>query len=191
MHVLRIVTWSILVWIYNFQESFWILVRLLRGERHKMRFLYLEGLRLTMQYMSIFEKLLQHFEPALAAHLEHEGVPISSFRCASHTYMCHIFEKSQQQQRPFKSFAYHDFFLNIVLHPLYYIYKWSLLKLYFNFCITRQISYLWMWNTIRFNFSNTYLLFFVFFSIFLKFPNGVFTPSFCNNHDIRFNAVLQ
>ena len=61
------------------EETFWILVSLLKGDRHMMRSLYLPGLPLTMQYMFIFEKLLTKFDPEMAHYLEENCIPISSF----------------------------------------------------------------------------------------------------------------
>jgi hypothetical protein len=56
-----------------------MLVALLQGEKHMMRGLYLVGLPLTMQYIWIFEQLLEKFEPQLWAHLTELCVPTSSY----------------------------------------------------------------------------------------------------------------
>jgi hypothetical protein len=66
------------------QEAFWIMVALLKGERHMMRGLYLVGLPLTMQYIFVFEKLLLQFEPKVAARLV--DVPTTSF--TAKWFMC-------------------------------------------------------------------------------------------------------
>ena len=61
------------------EDAFWIIVCLMKGDMHGMRALYLPGLPMAMQYLYIFEKLMERFLPKVSQYLENECIPTSSY----------------------------------------------------------------------------------------------------------------
>eukprot|EP00741_Cyanophora_paradoxa_P019159 tig00021123_g18499.t1 len=61
------------------EDAFWALVRLLQGDRFRLKGLFSPGLPLVNQALFQFEHLLRQYTPRLLAHLTAEGIPVGMF----------------------------------------------------------------------------------------------------------------
>ena len=61
------------------EEAFWLLVVVMNNKPYKLRELFAEDMRGTLELLYIAEKLIKQFVPKLAKHLETEGLHVSMF----------------------------------------------------------------------------------------------------------------
>lgn len=61
------------------EEAFWMLVAVMNEPPCKMRGLFGEGMSEAHQVLFVAEKLISHYNPKLAAHLEAEGIHITMY----------------------------------------------------------------------------------------------------------------
>ena len=61
------------------EEAFWLLVVVMNNKPYKLRELFAEDMRGTLELLYIAEKLIKQFVPKLAKHLDKEGLHVSMF----------------------------------------------------------------------------------------------------------------